>query len=158
MTYLLQLILHFWGDYIFQSQWQADNKGKSSLAALQHVLFYTLPFVIAGLVFPEFNPSWQALVIIITTHFVIDRFRLARYVVYVKNILGSLHELRTKVEVLRSDDGHTKVYEYDYKWAWSNCCDTGYPKQMPTWMSVWLCIVADNTLHITINFLALYYL
>lgn len=43
-------------------------------------------------------------------------------------------------------------------WPWRECKATGYPPDRPDWMTVWLMIVADNTLHLTINFLALRYL
>jgi hypothetical protein len=38
-------------------------------------------------------------------------------------------------------------------YAWSNT-----PPTTPVWFSTWLLIIADNTLHLTINYLALRYL
>ena len=31
----------------------------------------------------------------------------------------------------------------------------GYPNSSPAWLTVWLMIIADNTLHLTINFIAI---
>jgi hypothetical protein len=37
-------------------------------------------------------------------------------------------------------------------------CPTGYPPTTPIWLSTWLLIVADNTLHLAINYAALRWL
>ena len=77
---MLQLILHLIGDYLLQSDWMALNKTKCSKAAAAHALVYSLPFLIL-------DPSLAAFSVICITHFFIDRFRLARYVVYARNIV-----------------------------------------------------------------------
>ena len=74
---MLQLILHLIGDYVTQSDWMAQNKTKAHFPAAAHALVYSLPFLLIG--------SWQAFAVICATHFLIDRFRLARFVVYAKN-------------------------------------------------------------------------
>ena len=73
--------------------------------------------------------------VILITHFFIDRYRLARYLCWIKNFLqpGKNH-------------------------AWADCAGTGYHKDRPAWLAVWLMIITDNTLHILINALALKYL
>jgi hypothetical protein len=72
------------------------------------------------------------LIVISLSHFLVDRFRLAVLVVKIKNyILG------------------------DFKWYSTN---TRYPDNTPPFLSVWLLIIADNTIHITINYLAILYL
>lgn len=68
-----ELIAHLLGDYVFQNQWMADNKVKDSFAALVHVGIYSIPFAIV------FEPSIKAMAVISGTHFLLDRFRLARY-------------------------------------------------------------------------------
>lgn len=122
-----QLLLHLIGDYITQTDWMAKNKTHSHLAAGTHALVYTLPFLLL-------QPSWLALGVILITHFFIDRYRLARFVVFFKN----------------------KITNLSLKWG--DCSSTGYHKDDPPWLSVWLLIVADNTIHLIINFLALSYL
>lgn len=128
-----QLILHLFGDYITQSHWMAQNKAKRFYPAAVHALIYSLPFLIL-------SPSLAAFSVILVTHFLIDRYRLARFVVWFKNsILSPWWGLE------QSDD-------------WVDCRSTGYPKDVPAWMSVWLLIAADNTLHLAINYSALRWL
>lgn len=80
------------------------------------------------------KPSLAALTVILLTHFLIDHLGLARYVVFAKNWVNQ-PRLR-----------------------WSDCSATGYPADMPPWMSVWLLIIADNTMHLSINYAALRWL
>lgn len=121
-----QLILHLWGDYILQSHWMACRKTESLAVALLHATVYSLPFLLIG--------SLYACSVILLTHVVIDRWRLARFVVIAKNRIlcsGRKPELNSS---------------------------TGYPNEVPPWLAFWLLILCDNTLHLTINFLALSYL
>lgn len=154
---MLQLILHLVGDYIAQSHWMAVNKSKRSWPCFVHCVLYTLPFLLL-------TSSYTALGIIFGSHFVVDRFGLARYLVWLKNWMGP--------------SGYPR---------WSLCSMTGYfdPEKAvllptgtepstpnheewvrtmghadlvrPVWLRVWLLIVADNTLHLIFNYLALAY-
>jgi hypothetical protein len=133
-----QLVAHAVGDYILQSDWMATEKTKRSLAALCHVLTYGLPFLFL-------RPSWLALFVIVSTHFVIDRWRLARFVVWVKNFLGPVTMPRPGVLRFSNE-------------SWSECKATGYPPDRPAWLAVWLLIIADNIMHVIINGLALKFL
>jgi hypothetical protein len=127
-----QVLAHAVGDYILQSHWMATEKTKNSVAAAVHAVTYTLPFLfITQAVVP--------LAIICGTHFLVDRFRLARYVVWLKN--GPLMMVRT-------DQGWLRRIPLTA---------TGYQDDVPTWLSVWLLIIADNILHVVINGLALKY-
>lgn len=130
-----QLLAHAVGDYILQSDWMANEKTKRSLAALCHVATYALPFLFL-------RPSWAALAVIVGTHFVIDRWRLARFVVATKNYL--LGPALPKMS-------------WTSHWHSLNQ-GTGYPTETPPFLSVWLLIIADNIMHVTINGLALRYL
>lgn len=116
-----QLLAHAVGDYILQSHWMATEKTKRSLAAFVHVVTYALPFLLL-------RPSAIALAVIVGTHFVIDRWRLARFVVWLKN--GARGEVTS----------------------------TGYPSETPPWLAVWLLIIADNIMHVAINAAALAWL
>ncbi len=135
-----QLLLHLLGDYITQSDWMANNKTASSIPAIVHATVYSLPFLLLG-------PSWAALTVILLTHFLIDRFRLAKYVVWLKNFAYPW-----------AYDPIFQGFIPDDKYQWENCKATGYPSETPVWLSVWLMIIADNTLHLGINFLSLKYL
>lgn len=122
-----QLLCHAIGDYILQSDWMATEKTKRSIAALVHVVTYGLPFLFL-------RPSIAAMAVIVGTHFVIDRWRLARYVVWAKNFIGPGNP------------------------PWEECKGTGYPPDRPLFLAVWLLIIADNIMHVVINGLALRYL
>ena len=126
-----QLILHLFGDYVTQSDWMAQNKTKQFEPAFVHALVYSAPF---GLLTQHARLPWCAFTVILLTHFLIDRFRLARYVVFAKNFIG-------------------------WPWpTWEDCKATGYPSDRPAWLAVWLLIVADNTMHLAINYAALRWL
>lgn len=119
MIWLGIILAHLVGDYLFQSHWMAVEKVNHWWPAVAHGLTYTLPYLLITL-------SPLALLVICGTHIVIDRFRLAKHVVWFKNQLAP--------RAYRP--GHTA---------------TGYPEDTPAWMAVWLLIIADNTLHLLIN-------
>jgi hypothetical protein len=116
-----QLVAHAVGDYLLQSHWMATEKTKQHAAAAIHAVAYSLPFLMI-------TQSWPALAVITGTHFLIDRFRLARFVVWAKN------GMRGPVTA------------------------TGYADDVPAWLSVWLLIAADNILHVICNALAIRFL
>lgn len=122
-----QLLCHAIGDYILQSDWMANEKTKRSVAALAHVLTYALPFLLL-------EPSLPAMAVIVGSHFVIDRWRLARFVCWAKN------------------------WPWPGARPWADCRGTGYPADRPPWLAAWLMIIADNILHVAINGAALRWL
>jgi len=124
-----QILLHLIGDYVLQSDWQATEKTKGSWAALAHAVTYTVPFLFL-------TRSPIALAFICLTHFAIDRWRLARYVCWLKNLPSPER----------------------YRYPWSDCSGTGYHKDRPAWLAVWLLIIADNTMHLLLNGVALSYM
>jgi len=78
--------------------------------------------------------SPSALAVIGGTHAVIDRYRLAWYVSMARNMAGD------------------PIHWHRYRTA------TGYDKSTPRWMSTWLVIIVDNTMHLLINFFSIQYL
>jgi len=139
---MIQLILHLWGDYLTQSDWMAQNKTKRWFPAISHATVYSLPFLLIG--------SPLAVLVIWATHAVIDRFRLARYLCWAKNWIAPW-ETRWIAEAR----GFHKIPP---NWPWKDCKATGYEPGCPVWMATWLMIIADNTLHLTINYMALRWL
>lgn len=130
-----QLVAHVIGDYLVQSHWMAVQKTKSLTVALIHGVSYCLPFVLFMLVgWLPLRP--KALVPIAFTHAAIDRWRLARYVVWIKNQLAPA----------------------PFRGPWKDAQATGNPPDSPLWLAGWLMIIADNTLHVLINALCLHYL
>jgi len=121
-----QIVCHLIGDYIFQSDWMATRKISSSLVAFIHALTYSIPFLFL-------TQNVYSLSFIVGTHFLVDRFRVARYLIFVKNFLSP-----------RSD------------WlTWQECSKTGFSSNKPDFMSIWLLIIVDNILHILCNAVAL---
>ena len=125
-----QLVLHAVGDYLLQSHWMATAKTSRKTAALAHALVYSGPFLLLA-------PSWAALFFIFGTHFVIDHWRLARYVCWSKNFLAPPSE---------------------WPAPWSKCSTTGYDPNLPAWLAIWLMIIADNVMHVLCNAAALRWL
>ena len=117
------------GDYILQTDSMAVHKTSSWKHALLHGFTYTLPFLFL-------THSLAALLVIALTHAVIDRYRLAKYLVWAKNQLAPKADRPPK----------------------SAMKTTGYRDTAPDWMAVWLLILADNTVHLVINALALVFL
>jgi hypothetical protein len=120
-----QLVAHVVGDYLLQSSWMASEKSRRSLPAALHAVVYGLPFLV-------FRPSPRGWMLIVATHFIIDRWRLARYVCWAGGLL--------------SPPPHR---------SWAECRQTGFPPEREPWMTTWLLIIADNTLHVLINALSL---
>lgn len=123
------LLAHLVGDYLLQSHWMATEKTKRWWPAVVHGVTYTIPFVFI-------TQSVWALLVIAGTHVVIDRYRLARHLVWFKNQLAPKKS----------------------RPSWVDAQATGYPSDTPPWLAVWLMIIADNVVHVLINLLAVAYL
>lgn len=130
MTGLLIVLAHLTGDYLLQSDWMANEKTKRWWPAVVHGWTYTIPYALFV------THSQWALLVISVTHIVIDRYRLARHVVWAKNLLAPRR----------------------YRYPWAECSATGYHRSRPEWLAVWLMIIADNTLHLILNVIAVLYL
>ena len=145
----LQLIFHWLGDYILQSDYMALNKTKRALPCVIHCILYTLPFL--------FLLTWdiwgyEAFCFIFWSHYWIDRYSLARYLIWLKNHLAP-------------------GFKY---YPWNVCSITGYKDEplnggfgstvdqycgiRPYFITIWLYIITDNGLHIICNYLAIKYL
>lgn len=121
-----QLLAHLVGDYILQNNYEAQEKVNSNLPALSHAVKYTAAFL-------PLTRNPRTLLIIGGTHYIIDRYRLAKRLVWAKNQVGVPARHR---------------YKFEDSVA-------GYDKDTPIWLSTWLMIAADNTVHMIINKLAL---
>lgn len=122
----LTLLAHLVGDYLIQSHWMATQKTAHWWPAIAHAVTYGIPFLLI-------TQSPLALIVIVGTHAVIDRYRLPRHLVWFKNQLAPT-EFRP---------GHTA---------------TGYPEDTPPWLAFWLLILADNIVHLLINVAAVMWL
>jgi hypothetical protein len=122
-TGLRLALAHLAGDYLLQTHHQATAKTSAWGPALAHAATYTAAHLAVT------RSPWRLLVIG-GTHAVIDRYRLAKHVVWAKNQLAPA----------AARPPHTA---------------TGYPDDVPPWMAVWLLIAADNTIHLLVNAAAL---
>lgn len=129
LALILALLAHFVGDYILQTHWMATQKTSRWLPAILHGITYGIPFIVA-------THSVAALLVIVVTHIIIDRFRLARHLMWFKN----------------------QFAPKDFRPERSELKTTGYPASTPAWLSVWLMIIADNTVHVVLNTLAIVFL
>jgi hypothetical protein len=159
-----QLLCHIIGDYVLQSDYMAQNKTNKSWIAMFHAFSYSIPF--------WFVASWRAQVFIIISHFVIDRWRLARYVCWAKNFLAPKHimlecNIGSSIAKYKKSDEKAKITFIDVETVksvktrnlpWADCSVTGYSKDTPVWMAVWLMIIVDNCMHTLCNALAIKYL
>ncbi len=116
------LLAHLLGDYVIQSDWMAQEKTKHHAPALAHALTYTVPFLLI-------TRRWQPLAVIAGTHFLIDRWRLARHVVWAKN----------------------QAAPAGYRYPYADAGPTGYGASRTDPLSVALMIVADNAMHGALN-------
>jgi hypothetical protein len=78
--------------------------------------------------------SMAAMSVIFLSHAVIDHYRLVRFLIFAKN------------------------WTMDRSLRWADCRTTGYHKDVPAWLAVWLMIAVDNTTHLAINYAALRWL
>lgn len=170
----MSFIAHLVGDYIFQTDHMAQEKTKHWVPAILHGLTYGIPFALLGI-------TWPALVIIVGTHIVIDRYRLAKYIVWAKNQLapkafrpvwrkGPAPVVPVVAPTQSATDNRTLVNDslrnllaYQTPKVLSEPQDstnyankaTGYSEKTPDWMAVWLMVIADNTIHIVLNTIAI---
>ena len=117
------ILAHMVGDYLLQTHHQATEKTQRWGPAIAHATTYTAAHL-------PLTRNWKALAVIGVTHAVIDRYRLAKHVIWAKNQFAPI-EYRPP---------HTA---------------TGYPEDTPPWLAVWLLIAADNTIHLLINTMVL---
>jgi len=153
-----QLLAHLFGDYILQSDWMAMNKSKRSWPCLVHVILYTSIFLLL-------TTSWKALLVIGITHYIIDRYpTIVKRLIWYKNHLGPWFKFvpydkcdmtgyydNIKNEIERKD------YETSYFVPINRKEDIRYDARL-NYITVWLYIITDNLLHLSINYMALKYL
>lgn len=133
-----QLLAHLVGDYCLQNHWMAINKTTRWSAAMIHALFYGLPFLLL-------ISTWWQWAVIVGTHLLIDRFRLASYWVRFWGI-GTQGTVVTKLFAKRMTDEDGVVM------------DQTFVMDAPPFLGVWLLIIVDNTMHLGINWAVLRWL
>lgn len=156
----LFFIAHLSGDYLLQSDWMAQKKTSSWLPAVAHALVYSLPYLVM-------RPTLVAWLVIVVTHAAIDHYRLARYVCWGKNFLAPrwIEVPREPVEIPPYEVLDRQVSDtwkppslFLRNYPWSDCVKTGYYHKSPDWLAFWLLFIADNTMHLICNYVALRFL
>lgn len=134
MLGLAIVLAHLFGDYLLQTDSMAQRKTSSWKWALTHAGMYSVPYalllfiILGGLTWP----GLAALVVIGGTHAVIDRYRLAKHVIWALN--------------------HALPHDARDEYPWAEARDNaGYSLTSPVWLKTWLMIIVDNTLHLAIN-------
>lgn len=127
---LLGVLAHLAGDYLLQSTWMALGKTERWIPALAHAAAYGIPFLIL-------TRSPAALAVIVGTHAVIDRYRLARHACWARNQLAPRSE-RPAADTITATGG--------------------FDAAVPAGMAVAQIVLTDNTLHLLINSAALTWL
>ena len=125
-----QLLAHLVGDYVLQSEWMAIKKTEKWWPAIVHGFVYAIPFLLI-------TTSFWALAVIISTHIVIDRYRLAKILMWARNFLAPVGAQTERLSAFRK---RTKT------------------SNTPEFIFFWLMVIVDNTMHLSINFFAIKYL
>lgn len=140
------LLCHFVGDFILQSDWMALNKSRSSLHCLVHVLVYTACFLVLTV-------SWKALLFIGVTHFFLDRFHSPlKHLLWIKNHLNPT--LSYPPYDYCNSTGYFDDSPYNIKQA-DEVMTKKFGKPRHFFITIWIYITIDNTLHLLCNLIAL---
>jgi len=146
MSIGLQIILHLWGDYVIQNHAMANRKRTSMLWAVLHAVTYAIPFalvllacntsidtVIGEVAITNHRPILIALAVIIGTHAILDRY--------------APHQRWMKWWGIGQPSAFFEQIGLEQP-----------QKTAPAFLGVWLGIIVDNTLHLTINAAVLFVL
>ena len=91
---MIQFLLHLFGDFIVQNDFMALNKKKDSalgyFTCTLHCVLYALPFFIIT--------SWVGVLLIFSTHFILDKFNLVTWFLAIRNNAGGLGNYGYKYE------------------------------------------------------------
>lgn len=118
--YMKSLLAHLAGDYIFQSHYEAIKKTESWTPAITHAAKYTAAFL-------PLTRNPKALATIGLTHLVLDHYRLAKHVNWLRN-QAAPKEFRAK-----------------------DLSNAGSPAEVPVGLATALMFITDNTIHMMIN-------
>lgn len=157
-----QVLCHMVGDYLLQSDWMAQRKTSSLMVALVHAVTYCIPFAVLLWLTGGSSSRWWGLVVVGGTHLIIDRYRLARYLCWVKNFIAPGWIDTGKERRIPNHPDHPYAGSYlepilVRNHSWADCKGTGYHSGRAAWLTTWLMIITDNTVHVLINGLALWY-
>ena len=125
---IIGFICHLIGDYLLQNNWMAQNKTKSFFPCMIHIGLYMLPFCILLEWYPEGSYT----------------IALAAGI-----IIGTTHYFIDRYDL-------AKYWIMLVNWSWGES-NYGYGDNMPPVLAIFLKIIIDNTFHLIINSICLYY-
>jgi hypothetical protein len=151
-TVVMFFLCHIIGDFWLQSDWMAMNKSKKSWNCLVHVLIYTSMFLFL-------TASWKALLFIGVTHFILDRWHfILKRAIWWRNHFptGDYPPFVLCDTTGYYDDSpyNTKPFE-KYSKEHQEILVEDYGKPRLFFITMWLYIFQDNTLHLICNLIAL---
>lgn len=114
------LLAHLVGDYVLQTHYEAVEKVNSWPPAISHAAKYAVAFL-------PLTRDWRALAVIGGTHAILDHYRLAKHVNWLRNQAAPAGY---RAEGLTNG---------------------GSPDSVPTGLATALLFITDNTIHMLIN-------
>lgn len=137
LALLLGLLAHVAGDYGLQTSWMAREKLTRFDAAAVHAGAYSVPFVpLLALAAPSWQFALAGWVVVAGTHAVLDRFRVARTLVWARNQLAPARD----------------------RYAFATADAGGFAPGTPAHLSCWLTTIVDNLIHVAINSATMWWL
>lgn len=115
-----RLLAHLVGDYLLQTHYEAAEKTNSWLPAITHATKYTAAFL-------PLTRDPRALLLIGGTHAILDHYRLAKHVNWLRN----------------------QAAPKEYRPV--DLTNAGSPAIVPQGLSMALMFITDNTIHMLIN-------
>ncbi len=115
-----RLLAHLVGDYLLQTHYEAVEKTSKWVPAATHAAKYTAAFL-------PLTRNPKALAVIGGTHMVLDRYRLAKHVNWLRN--------QAAPKEYRAED----------------LTNAGSPAIVPSGLATALMFITDNTIHMLIN-------
>lgn len=162
------VLAHFVADWCLQSQWMASSKTSRWLPAAVHVAVYGALF---ALLVPAAR-SWPVLAVVVGTHYLIDRYRLARHVNWAANFIAPVQRLThwerrnlCRPPSERSPEPRvTLVDPIDHPRRrstnppWSECSTYGSPPGTPDHIGFIVMVTIDQIMHLVVNWATLRWL
>lgn len=155
------VLAHFIADWLWQSQYMAEKKLNAWRPALLHVTVYGLVF------WALVGPPLPALAVIVGTHYLIDRYRLARHINWAANFIAPIRRIKLDPPLRRyrplSPEGPMGWTIKRHVWRsdnppWSQCSTYGSPPGVPDHIAFLVMIAIDQILHLVANYVALRWL
>jgi hypothetical protein len=142
-------LAHLFGDYVVQNDHMARNKVRTAeapggaLSAAAHAATYTAFYL-------PLTRDVRALAVIGGTHYVIDRYRLAKRLVWARNQIAPAASRYPWSEANAFGAPSAVTVRENPEDLYGLFVNTGRTEP-PDWLAGWLLFIADNACHLAIN-------